>query len=72
MPRLELSLELEPTQPEERVALPCLGCGRAGCEWKLQWPLGVDPGPRGLHTQCKISFEQRRVPSRTFQAVKPP
>lgn len=71
MPRFELSLELTPTSPEERVALPCLGCERAGCEWKLHWPLGASAGQKGLHTQCKVSFEGRRSPSRTFQAVKP-
>jgi len=72
MPRLELSLDLEPTLVAERTLLDCIGCGRTDCEWKLVWPLGPKPGLRGLHTKCKIRVEQRRTPSSTFEAVKPP
>ena len=70
MPRLELALDLEPTQSDE-LGLRCWFCERPGCEWKFALP--VEPGKLlGLHTKCKISLEQKRSPSRTMAAVKPP
>jgi hypothetical protein len=70
MPRLELTLDLEPTEPPE-LGMSCWCCGRYGCEWKFQlsWAPGVW---RGLHTKCKIAIEQKRRPSQMLEAVKPP
>lgn len=70
MPRLELTVDLEPTQGDE-FALACWCCARASCEWKFMFPF--EPGVwRGMHTKCKIAIEQKRRPSQTLQAVKPP
>lgn len=71
MPRLDLALELEPTALQE-TSLGCWFCERPGCEWKFRFPIDPLETWRGLHTRCKIALEQKRSPSRTMSAVKPP
>ena len=72
MPRLDLAFDLEPTDAQENLSLPCWFCERLGCEWKFRMPIDPPELSRGLHTKCKISLEQKRSPSRLLAAVKPP
>lgn len=72
MPRLDLALDLEPTDPAEHLCLLCWFCERLGCEWKFRMPIDPLEISRGLHTKCKIALEQKRSPSRLMPAVKPP
>lgn len=72
MPRLEVSLELEPAHPVDDWTLLCLVCARESCEWKLRLPADQQTRVAGLHSRCKIALEARRSPvTTTFPAVKP-
>ena len=68
MPRLSLSLELEPAESEHDGALPCVVCGGYGCEWKLRFPGQVMC--RGIHTRCKVTVERQEEPVPILQEAK--
>ena len=72
MPRIEVSLELEPAHPTDEWSLLCLACLKEGCEWKLRLPIEQETRVAGLHSRCKIALETRRASSTTaLPAVKP-
>ena len=73
MPKLEVSLDLDPAQPDVDWALICLLCLKEGCEWKVRLPLGAEQARvAGLHSRCKIALETRRsISTSTLPAVKP-
>ena len=72
MPRLEVSLELEPVHAVDDWTLLCLVCAKEGCDWKVRLPTEQQIRLAGLHTRCKIGLEARRAASTaTLQAVKP-
>lgn len=58
MPRLELSLDLEPTALEERD-LCCLICDLQNCEWKMTLHTKNNVIWRAIHTSCKIALEKK-------------